>query len=244
MDRGQRQQDHDRSPARDKDKTDAWDFEIALWPDLRESPFQSTNWTSYGYDFPVSSSCFAADGLLHPMVSRRDGFWLPERLEAGVWRVWASWQAIMISGLINEILVHKSPQLWTISPEASVFEAIQIMADRNTGALLVMRGERLVGVISERDYTRKVALKGKNSKETKVGDIVDPSPVSVEPTHTVEHAMKLMTSHRVRHLPVLERDKLVGIVSIGDLVNWVIQAQTSTIHQLESYITGHYPGSD
>src|SRR5213075_1843302 len=142
MDRGQRQQDHDRSPACDKDKTDGRDFEIALWPALKESPFQSTNWASYGYDFPDSSSCFAADGLLHPVVSRRDGFFPPERLEAGVSRVWASWEAVMISGLINEILVHKSPQLWTISPEACVFEAIQIMADRNTGALLVMRDER------------------------------------------------------------------------------------------------------
>jgi len=150
----------------------------------------------------------------------------------------------MISGLINEILGHKSPQLWTIGPDASVFEAIQIMAERNTGALLVMDGEHLHGVISERDYTRNVALKGKNSKETKVREIVATPPISVTPAQTVEDCMKLMTTHRVRHLPVLEGDKVVGIVSIGDLVNWVISAQTSTIHQLESYISGHYPGSD
>lgn len=150
----------------------------------------------------------------------------------------------MISGLIQEVLAHKSPQLWTIAPEAPVFEAIQMMAEHNTGALLVVSGERLVGVLSERDYTRKVALKGKNSKETKVIEILDTAMVTVTPRHTVEDGMKLMTTHRIRHLPVLEEGRLRGIVSIGDLVNWVIGAQTSTIHQLESYISGHYPGSD
>jgi CBS domain-containing protein len=204
-------------------------------------------WNAYGYERPDSSNWFAPDGPCPAVVSRRG----PTRATlAAVGRaairhgLALPGTSPMISGVINEILAHKNPQLWTISPEASVFESIQMMADHNTGALLVLAGDRLVGVISERDYTRKVALKGKSSKETKVGEIVDPSPVSVEPTHTVEHAMKLMTSHRVRHLPVLDAGKLVGIVSIGDLVNWVIQAQTSTIHQLESYITGHYPGSD
>lgn len=150
----------------------------------------------------------------------------------------------MIPGVIIEILAHKNPRLWTISPEASVFEAIQLMAEQNTGALLVLSGERLIGIVSERDYTRKVALKGKNSKETKVREIIDTPPVSVTPSHTVEECMKLMTTKRVRHLPVLDGEKLVGIVSIGDLVNWVINAQSSTINQLESYISGHYPGSD
>jgi len=149
----------------------------------------------------------------------------------------------MITGVISEILAHKSPELWTISPDAPVFDAIQAMADRNTGALLVLEGERLLGVISERDYTRKVALRGKSSRETKVREILD-SPHPVTPTHTVEECMKLMTAQRVRHLPVLEAGKVVGIVSIGDLVNWVISAQTSTIHQLESYISGHYHGAD
>ena len=149
----------------------------------------------------------------------------------------------MITGMISEILAHKSAQLWSISPEAPVFDAIQAMTERNTGALLVMDGTRLRGVVSERDYTRKVALRGRNSRETQVREILE-HPHPVTPQHTVEECMKLMTQHRVRHLPVLEGDRVVGIVSIGDLVNWVINAQTSTIHQLESYISGHYPGAE
>ena len=149
----------------------------------------------------------------------------------------------MIPGIINEILVHKQPQLWSISPEATVFEAIELMAEKNIGALPVLSGGKLLGVISERDYTRKVALKGKSSKETKVGEILAP-PVTATRSHSVEECMKLMTTQRVRHLPILEGDTVVGLVSIGDLVNWIITAQSVTIHQLESYITGHYPGSD
>ncbi len=149
----------------------------------------------------------------------------------------------MIPGVINEILAHKGPQTWTISPDATVFEAIQVMADKNIGALPVMSGDQLLGMISERDYTRKIALKGKSSRETKVREILTP-PVTATPSHTVEECMKLMTSNRVRHLPILDGTKVVGVVSIGDLVNWIISAQSSTIYQLESYITGHYPGSD
>lgn len=150
----------------------------------------------------------------------------------------------MIPGMIHDILAHKSSELWTVSPDASVFEAIQSMADRNIGALLVMKGDQLVGVVTERDYTRRVALKGKSSREIRVEEIIDKPPLSVTPSHSVEDCMKLMTTRRVRHLPVLEGDKLAGIVSIGDLVNWVISAQSATIHQLESYISGHYSGSD
>jgi CBS domain-containing protein len=149
----------------------------------------------------------------------------------------------MIPGVINEILAHKSSPVWTISPEATVFEAIQLMAEKNIGALPVMSGDKLIGVISERDYTRNVALKGKSSKETRVREILT-APITAMPSHTVEHCMKLMTANRVRHLPVLEGDTIVGLVSIGDLVNWIITAQSVTIHQLESYITGHYPGAD
>ena len=149
----------------------------------------------------------------------------------------------MIPGVINEILAHKGPQTWTISPDVTVFEAIEIMADKNIGALPVMNGDQLLGVISERDYTRKVALKGKSSRETKVREILTP-PITATPSHTVEDCMKLMTSNRVRHLPILDGGKVVGLVSIGDLVNWIISAQSATIYQLESYITGHYPGSD
>ena len=150
----------------------------------------------------------------------------------------------MISGVIGEILANKGPELWSISPDATVFEAIEAMADKNIGALLVLKEQELIGVITERDYTRKVALKGKSSRQTKVREIIVTPPVAATPSHTVEQCMKLMTLNRVRHLPVLERDKVVGIVSIGDLVNWIITAQSVTIHQLETYITGHYPGAD
>lgn len=149
----------------------------------------------------------------------------------------------MIHGIINEILAHKTGELWSIGPDATVFEAIQCMSERNIGALPVIESGRLVGIVSERDYTRKVALKGKLSKETKVREILVPAVIA-SPSDTIEECMKLMTSNRVRHLPVLQGDEILGLVSIGDLVNWIINAQTSTIHQLESYISGHYPGAD
>ncbi len=143
-----------------------------------------------------------------------------------------------ISGTASTILKQKGHQVYTISPEATVFEAIQLMAERNVGALLVMAEEKLVGVISERDYTRKVALKGKSSRETKVREIISSPIVAATPDHSVEECMRLMTGNRVRHLPVLEGEKLVGVVSIGDLVNWTISAQDAAIEQLKSYIAG------
>ena len=147
-----------------------------------------------------------------------------------------------VSGAISSILQNKGPNLWSITPGATVFEAIQLMADKNVGALPVMDGDRLVGVISERDYTRKVMLKGKSSKETAVREILSAPVISATPEHTVEECMRLMTHHRVRHLPVVDRDRVIGIVSIGDLVNWIITAQSAAIHQLENYISGQYPG--
>jgi CBS domain-containing protein len=142
------------------------------------------------------------------------------------------------NGTINEILIHKGSQVWSISPEATVFDAIQLMADKNIGALLVTQAEKLLGILTERDYTRKVALKGKSSKQTAVKEILSGQVIHVTPDHTVEECMRLMTDHRVRHLPVLEGDQIVGVVSIGDLVNWIITAQSSTIHQLQTYISG------
>ena len=144
-------------------------------------------------------------------------------------------------GKIHEILNHKGATVWSIAPDALVFDAIQMMADKNVGALLVTDHGKLVGIISERDYTRKVALKGKSSKQTRVKEILSNQIVQVTPAHTVEECLRLMTDHRIRHLPVIEGDKIKGVISIGDLVNWIISAQTSTIHQLETYITG-YPG--
>ena len=143
-----------------------------------------------------------------------------------------------ISGTVGTILNQKGREVYSVSPDATVFEAIQLMAEKNIGALLVMSERRLLGVISERDYTRKVALKGKSSRETKVLEIISSPVVSATPGHSVEECMRLMTTNRVRHLPILEGEKLVGIVSIGDLVNWTISAQDATIEQLKSYITG------
>lgn len=139
---------------------------------------------------------------------------------------------------ISTLLHHKGTALWSIAPEATVFEAIKLMADKNIGSLLVMSGDRLVGVFTERDYTRKIALQGKRSKETQVGEILSGKIVSVTPQQTIEECMRLMTENRVRHLPVLESGKAIGIVSIGDLVNWTISAQDAAIAQMEQYISG------
>jgi CBS domain-containing protein len=143
---------------------------------------------------------------------------------------------------ISAILQHKGSQIWSVSPESTVFDAIELMADRNVGALLVISEGRLVGIITERDYTRKVALKGKSSRQTLVQEIISGDIVSVTPSHRVEECMRLMTEHRIRHLPVLDGEKIAGIISIGDLVNWTISAQSVTIDQLENYISGKYPG--
>ena len=142
-------------------------------------------------------------------------------------------------GTINEILTQKGTAVWCISPEATVFEAIQLMADKNIGAVLVTDRDKLVGILTERDYTRKVALKGKSSKQTAVKEILTGDIIHVNPGHTVEECMRLMTAHRVRHLPVLKGSQILGIVSIGDLVNWTITVQNSTIHQLQTYIAGY-----
>ena len=143
------------------------------------------------------------------------------------------------SGYIREILNTKGNAVWTISPDITVFEAIQLMAEKNVGALLVTKEGQLVGILSERDYTRKVVLKGRSSKDTPVREILSEGVIHVTPDHSVEECMRLMTEHRVRHLPVLEGEKVAGVVSIGDLVNWIISAQNSAIHQLETYITGY-----
>jgi CBS domain-containing protein len=143
---------------------------------------------------------------------------------------------------VDAILKQKGSKIWTIPGDATVFEAIQLMAARNIGALVVVSHGRLEGVFTERDYTRKVALHGKSSKDTLVSEIISPNVVVAEPASTIEDCMRLMTENRVRHLPVLENDQLAGIVSIGDLVNWIISAQSVEILQLHSYIAGQYPG--
>ncbi len=146
------------------------------------------------------------------------------------------------TGTIGAILAKKGSEVWSISPTATVYEAIELMAEKNVGALLVMKDDRLEGIISERDYTRKVMLKGKASKNVQVQEIMTKALVTVTLQHSVEECMRLMTDKRVRHLPVLENEKVVGVVSIGNLVNWIISSQHATITHLEDYITGKYPG--
>jgi CBS domain-containing protein len=147
-----------------------------------------------------------------------------------------------IDAEVRAILEFKGSQVYSVSPESTVFDAIRTMADKNVGALVVMSGDRVVGIISERDYTRKVALLGKSSKETRVQELLSAPIISAKPDTSVAECMRLMTQHRVRHLPVLEADKLLGVVSIGDLVNWTISVQSTAISQLQNYIAGQYPG--
>ena len=147
-----------------------------------------------------------------------------------------------IADPITSVLAGKSSELWTTSPSASVFEAIQQMGERNVGALPVIERSKLVGIVSERDYTRKVILQGKSSKDTEVGSIMSTSLVTIEGSDTVARSLQTMSEKRVRHLPVMEGEDLVGIVTIGDLVKWVISAQGAIISQLEGYIQGGYPG--
>jgi CBS domain-containing protein len=143
---------------------------------------------------------------------------------------------------VQEILKQKGSRVWTIPGEATIFEAIQLMAARNIGALVVLTDDRLEGIFTERDYTRKVALHGKSSKDTLVGEIISHQLCVAGPDSTIEECMRLMTTNRVRHLPVLDGEALVGLVSIGDLVNYIISAQSVEILQLHNYITGQYPG--
>ena len=139
---------------------------------------------------------------------------------------------------ISTLLHHKGAAVWHVSPETTVFDAIKLMADKNIGALPVMSQGRLAGIFTERDYTRKIALAGKTSKQTLVKEIIPANVVTVDPHESVEECMRLMTEHRIRHLPVLQNDEMVGIVSIGDLVNWIISAQDAMIAQMENYISG------
>jgi CBS domain-containing protein len=147
-----------------------------------------------------------------------------------------------VTGNITAILSQKGREIYSVSPDDSVFDAVSLLAEKNIGALLVMDGEKLVGMLSERDYTRKVMLRGKRSRETKVAEIMSTDLKVIRPLEGVEDCLRVMTDKRIRHLPVLDGDKVVGVISIGDLVKWVISCQSAAIAHLESYISGGYTG--
>jgi len=147
-----------------------------------------------------------------------------------------------VSGTIDAILAQKGTEIFSISPEATVFEAVEIMANKNVGALLVIQDGKLVGMISERDYTRKVMLRGKKSRETQVSEIMSSDLTVVSSREPVENCLRMMTDKRVRHLPVLDGETIRGVISIGDLVKWVIATQSAAIEHLEMYISGGYTG--
>ena len=140
---------------------------------------------------------------------------------------------------IGLLLRNKGGSLWSTAPGATVYDALRVMAEKDVGALLVMEGGKLVGIISERDYARKVVLKGRTSRETLVREIMTERPICIRTDQTIEEAMALMTNKRIRHLPVLAEGRLAGVISIGDVVKDIISEQEFTIHQLENYITGH-----
>jgi len=146
------------------------------------------------------------------------------------------------SDTIASVLAGKTREIWSIEPAETVYRAIEMMAERSVGALLVMSAGRLLGIISERDYARKVILKDRSSRQCLVRDIMTSAVITVTPEDPVDRCMEIMTRHRVRHLPVTQGNEVVGIVTIGDLVKWIITSHEETIGHLQAYISGNYPG--
>ncbi len=141
-------------------------------------------------------------------------------------------------GAVRNILKVKGSNTFSIAPDTIVFRALEIMVEKNVSALLVTDNEKLIGIFSERDYARKIALKGKDSKKTPIGDIMTGNVVTVNPESTIDDCMQLMTDKFIRHLPVIEDNKIVGVVSIGDVVKYIIEEQKFIIENMEHYISG------
>jgi len=148
---------------------------------------------------------------------------------------------IKMSGTVGSILKHKGSEVWFVTPDQTVYEAIERMADKAVGALLVVLDGKLVGIISERDYARNVILKGRSSRTTLVKEIMTSPVIFVTPAQAVDECMDIMTRNRIRHLPIMENEKVLGVVSIGDLVKWAVSEQEETIEHLQNYISSKYP---
>jgi CBS domain-containing protein len=148
---------------------------------------------------------------------------------------------IKTSGTVDSVLKRKGSEVWFVTPDQTVYETIQRMADKAVGALLVISDGKLVGIISERDYARKVILEGRSSRTTLVKEIMTSPVIFVTLDQDVDECMHLMTRNRIRHLPIVENEKVLGVVSIGDLVKWVVSEQEETIEHLQNYISSKYP---
>lgn len=148
---------------------------------------------------------------------------------------------VKVTGVVRSVLKRKGNDVWCVAPDQTVYEAIERMADKGVGALLVISAGKLLGIISERDYARKVILKGKSSKATHVSEIMTSPVIVVTPDKSVDECMGIFTQNRIRHLPVMEAEKVLGVVSIGDLVKWVVSEQGETIEHLQNYISAKYP---
>ncbi len=147
-----------------------------------------------------------------------------------------------LTDTVRKVLQQKGQDVWSVAPDVWVYDAIEMMADKHVGALLVTVQGKLVGVISERDYARKVILQGKSSKHIRVMDIMTSPAIFTGPESSIQDCMRIMTNNHIRHLPVVESENVVGVVSIGDLVKWIISAHEETIQHLRHYIAGQYPG--
>jgi CBS domain-containing protein len=148
---------------------------------------------------------------------------------------------VQVLDKISTVLAQKGPAVWSVSPDSTVYHALEVIAEKGIGAILVTQGSSLLGIFSERDYARKVVLKGRSSKETKVSEVMVSDLVVISPDSTVDDAMHKMTDHRIRHLPVVDHDgTVVGVLSIGDLVRWIIESHEQTITHLHNYIAGQY----